>query len=223
MNDDGKIDDGILETIVAEEEGGIFDDESSEGVALLRNMAAEIREFREDASRRERQDEFSRRYVKGLQDQIEKLINLDEGFVVKELHSIVKQIAGAGVTGGDFIGLRFSVYQIHELMVRLGLKPEKPNERYIPYVDLLTKYGATSAALEAALQDLQNPDNINAKTVFNMRRLLSIGPDENPVNELEKLLNEMTSGVVSVEHVKMPAGSGYPSPKSDIPDPNEVH
>jgi hypothetical protein len=242
LSDDGKIDQGILEAVVMMVESGQIGVIPNDGAELLMAMANELIELRQkseeddtmlrqrvreraDAAAKEEEFEsratFTRKYIGELQAQIEKLITLDEKFVVKELHSLVKQIAGGGVTGGDFIGLRFSIYQIHELMVRLGLKPEKPNERYIPYVDLLTKYGSTSAALEAALKDLKNPDNANAKTIFNMRRLLGIGPDEDPLAELEKLLGEMTSGVAQVEHI--PAPKGYTGPTTDIPDPDKVH
>lgn len=207
---------------------------SAEDDEMLRSKVKEMARLTEEAQESRRVAEWENRARLETQQRLDNALQYKEKPAQAELHSLLKLILQAGQSSGvqvggrfgpAFVGLKFSVYQIREIAARVGLDPKKPSERYLPYDILLEKYAATSAALEAALQDLKDPQNKNSKDIFNMRRMLGCGPDDDVLLTLERLMDEITSGVIQVEVVKVPkeglahrVGLGV-----DFPEPDKVH
>lgn len=149
----------------------------------------------------------------------------EESGLLDEVRALLNSISSQGMSmsprgsmGPEYVGVRVSVYQVDELKKRLGMVPGRPSERYVPYSKLLQDYASASAALEAALTDLKDPEKKNAKTIFNMRRLLGIGPDEDPVEALQVLLDAALEHGVQLGHYD--PDNNKPPPK---PGEGEVH
>lgn len=206
------IDKGVLDAIRA---GQLPEDLSDEAKELIEDLVTEIDQLGSSL-------DWSGNRNREMKAQHERVLAADENKIKKEFINLLNYIACAGKTGDQFIGLRFPGGQIRELRKLVGLDEGRPDERYIAYDVMIRKYASNKAALEAALVDLRDDDN--AGLIFNLRRVLGLGAEDDVLEAVARIVDVSGSNDVIQLATTIKDKDGEKTPSLSIaPGSEEVH